>query len=122
MLFAYVVLGILIDVFVYQIFISYHAQSYIESSLVFLSGVFITGLGSRKGLNCGIFKFPIEKFCQIAQSLTSISFSIYRYGVDFLCIIASLILSLVFHLEFFVREGTFISMILISSLVSKYKK
>ncbi|MEG0254608.1 MAG: DUF6198 family protein [Vagococcus sp.] len=118
MLVAVMSFGEVINVVYYHLFSQFTINSYIVNLLVFLLGVFIAGFGTGQVLRLSLLKFPIESFCQLLTEKTSHKFSTYRYGVDIVCVSLSLILSLSFSLPVVVREGTIISLFLLSGVIN----
>lgn len=118
MLVAVMSFGEVINVVYYHLFSQFTINSYIVNLLVFLLGVFIAGFGTGQVLRLSLLKFPIESFCQLLAEKTSHKFSTYRYGVDIVCVSLSLILSLSFSLPVVVREGTIISLFLLSGVIN----
>lgn len=118
MLVAVMSFGEVINVVYYHLFSQFTINSYIVNLLVFFLGVFIAGFGTGQVLRLSLLKFPIESFCQLLAEKTPHKFSTYRYGVDIVCVSLSLILSLSFSLPVVVREGTIISLFLLSGVIN----
>jgi uncharacterized membrane protein YczE len=110
--------GNVVNFFVYSLLGSLTLSSYLSRILLFILGTIIAGIGTGKVLYFEILKFPIENFCLILSQKTSISFQSYRYSIDVACVCFSLLFSVFFSLPIFVREGTAISLILLSSTIS----
>ncbi|HHY27858.1 MAG TPA: hypothetical protein GX523_14150 [Desulfitobacterium dehalogenans] len=66
--------------------------------------------------------FPIESACALLAEKTGAAFSRIRYGVDILSVAGSVLLSLIFSLPLFAREGTVISLFLLTAAISLTKK
>ncbi|MGV3110232.1 YczE/YyaS/YitT family protein [Streptococcus pluranimalium] len=121
MVFSVLFLGYAINFFVYDIFIDLLFSNYIMKIVVFIMGTCIAGFGTGRIIHFGILIFPIEKFCQLMSSLTSREFSSYRYGIDIICVTLSVLISIVFHQPIVVREGTIISLVLLSYIIGRSK-
>ena len=84
----------------------------------FIIGTLISGLATGQVLRLNHLKFPIENFCQLMADRSRFSFKQYRYSVDVLCVIISIGLSTAFSFPLVVREGTAISLFLLSGAIS----
>ncbi|WP_050981821.1 hypothetical protein [Desulfitobacterium dehalogenans] len=73
-------------------------------------------------LNLEVMTFPIESACALLAEKTGVAFSRIRYGVDILSVAGSVLLSLIFSLPLFAREGTVISLFLLTAAISFTKK
>lgn len=118
MLVAVMSFGEVINIVYYNLFSQFTIESYVMNVLVFLLGVFIAGFGTGQVLRLSLLKFPIESFCQLMAEKTPFKFSTYRYGVDVICVSLSLLLSFGFSLPIVVREGTIISLFLLSGVIN----
>jgi len=65
----------------------------------------------------GLPTFALEGFCSAIHVKTGIPFAKFRQWVDFFCVGLVVILTLVFPIEWSLREGTIISMILFGPLL-----
>lgn len=119
---ATVSFGYTINLFCYTFFHHLVFSSYLARVAIFLLGVFIAGFGTGQVLRINILTFPIETFCQLLANKTEWSFSSYRYSVDIICVILSLFISICFNLPVVVREGTIISLFLLSGIISFSRK
>ena len=118
MFFALVFFGVIINIFLYTLFESIILKNYFLRIITFIIGTFFAGMGTGKILKLGVFKFPIEYFCILLSDKTSKSFKFYRYSIDITCILISIFISLNFKLPVFVREGTIISLLMLSGIIS----
>ena len=114
-------LGIVINFFTYQLLGSITLTDYPTRLLLFIIASLIGGFGTGMVLNLKVLAFPIESVCQIISERRAIPFSKVRYSVDIFSVVASLCLSLVMQSEIYVREGTIISLILLSLTISVTK-
>ena len=90
--------------------------------VLFILGTIIAGIGTGQVVALGVLQFPIEKFCTLISERTRYSFQFYRYLVDIFCVSLALGLSISYHLPIFVREGTVISLFLLSWVISWSRK
>ena len=115
---ALIFLGLVINIFLYTLFINITLKNYFLRVLIFIAGTFFAGMGTGKILKLGILKFPIEYFCILLSDKTTKSFKFYRYSIDIICIVTSIFLSLNFKLPIFIREGTLLSLLMLSGIIS----
>ena len=118
MAFATISFGGVINIVYYYFFTPIHLASYPMQLIVFILGVALAGAGTGQVVRINLLTFPIEFFCQILVSQTPYSFSTFRYGVDIICVSLSLFISLFFSLPIVVREGTVLSLCLLSGIIS----
>lgn len=114
--------GTVINFFLYFLLDNLKVDSYLLNVFLFILGTIIAGIGTGQVLVLEQLKFPIEADCEALAQRTKFSFSFYRYGLDILFVSLSVILSLVFHLGINVREGTLLSLFLLSGAISWSKK
>ena len=111
-------LGFVINFFTYQLLGSITLTDYPTRLLLFIIASLIGGFGTGMVLNLKVLAFPIESVCQIISSQRAIPFSKVRYGVDIFSVGTSLVISLITQSDIYVREGTIISLILLSMTIS----
>lgn len=114
--------GSTINLFTYFVFPMFTLHSYLLKCLLFILGTVIAGIGTGKVLKYQLLKFPIETFCLFLAERTDRSFKFYRYSIDLFCILLALILTFSFQLTLMVREGTLISFLLLSPVVTWAKE
>lgn len=114
--------GTVINFFVYYLLSSLSLSSYSLNVSVFILGTIIAGIGTGQVLVLDQLKFPIEAVCEIASKNTRFSFAFYRYGLDIFFVASSILFSLIFQLPLNVREGTLLSLFLLSGAISWSKK
>lgn len=118
MLTTVIFLGTVINILLYTLLSGIVIKNYFFRVLVFIIGILFSGIGTGKVLKLGTLKFPIENFCLLLSDKTFGSFKFYRYSIDIICVFFSIILSLSFKLPIFVREGTLISLFMLSGVIS----
>ncbi|HFU3699187.1 hypothetical protein HO710_00210 [Streptococcus suis] len=121
MILSVILLGFTINYFVYYLLSSFTIDSYICNIGLFILGTILAGIGTGRIQYFGLIKFPIETFCQLLESKSKIPFPFFRYGIDIVCISSSILISSLTNLPLFVREGTIISLILLSYTIGKAK-
>ena len=118
MFIALIFFGIIINIFLYTLLSNINLKNYFLRIIIFILGTTLAGIGTGKILKLGIFKFPIEYFCILLSDKTSKPFKFYRYSIDIICVVVSIFLSLNFKLPVVVREGTIISLLMLSGIIS----
>lgn len=116
---ALLMFGYVVNFFVYNLLSQLIINNYIVRVILFMLGVIIAGIGTGQVVYYQKLKFPIENFCELLSYKTSKSFKFYRYSIDLFSVGLSLSLSIIFHLPIFVREGTIISLVLLSTVITK---
>ncbi|MGL5412001.1 hypothetical protein [Cetobacterium sp.] len=113
--------GSFINYFTYNIFSGLSSLGYIQRLLIFSGGTVISGLSIGIIIYYNIITFPLENVCIKISQMTKISFMKLRYLVDVLSLIISVGISMVGDLPIYVREGTIISMFLLSLSINLAK-
>lgn len=111
-------LGSIINFFSYSILNSFTIESYLLNILLFISGTCIAGFATGRVIHLNVLSFPIESVCQHLGKKTKIPFRFLRYGVDLFSVITSLVISMIWNLPLYIREGTIISLFLLSGVIS----
>ncbi|MGX7198194.1 YczE/YyaS/YitT family protein [Enterococcus olivae] len=117
MLVSLISFGEIINLFLYSLLSQITFTSYGLRLLIFTLGTAIGGFGTGQVLRLDLLKFPIESFCLLVSERSQRSFAFYRYSFDILCVGLSLLLTYLFSLSLFVREGTLISLFLLSGAI-----
>lgn len=113
--------GYVINAFTYYLIPSTLPSSYLLQISLFIGGTIIAGLSTGVVLYLDVITFPMEGFCLTVSKLTNHPFALYRYLIDLICVMLSFILSFTFQLPLFVREGTLISIVLLSFCIQLSK-
>lgn len=111
-------LGSIINFFSYSILNGLTIESYFLNILLFISGTCIAGFATGRVIHLNVLRFPIESVCQQLGNKTKIPFRFFRYGVDLFSVITSLLISMIWDLPLYIREGTIISLFLLSGVIS----
>lgn len=114
-------LGNIINFCSYTVLAPLDLDNYLLKLIVFIIGTCIAGFATGMVISLGILPFPIESVCIVLSELTGFSFAKFRYGIDLFSVTLSLILSLSYNLSVFVREGTLLSLFLLSGVISLTK-
>ncbi|ALS01907.1 hypothetical protein ATZ33_11100 [Enterococcus silesiacus] len=111
-------LGSIINFFSYTILAPLNLENYFLRLVVFIFGTCLAGFATGIVISLGVLPFPIESVCIALSELTGYTFAKFRYGIDLFSVTISLLLSLTYDLPIFVREGTLISLLLLSGVIS----
>lgn len=111
-----VMLGVVVNFFVYTIFGQITVNQYPLRLLLYLSGTTIScfGIGILVRLNLVVFP-PEAASLYLAQKFNT-TFKAVRQKIDFVCILLALLASFVFTLPLTVREGTVMNFFLLPIL------
>lgn len=113
--------GIFVNYFTYNILSGLSSLGYIQRVLLFSGGTVISGLSIGIIIYYNIITFPLENVCIKISQITKISFMKLRYLVDIFSLIISVGISMVEELPIYVREGTIISMFILSLSINLAK-
>ncbi|WP_432666742.1 hypothetical protein R9X47_10310 [Wukongibacter baidiensis] len=116
-----ILLGFFINASIYYVTPYLHLDSYLSKLLTFIIGTTIAGLSTGMIINLNIITFPLESLCHALSGMLKYSFLKLRYSFDIIFIVLSITLSYFFKIQFFVREGTIISLILLSASINLAK-
>lgn len=113
--------GIFVNYFTYNILSGLSSLGYIQRVLLFSGGTVISGLSIGIIIYYNIITFPLENVCIKISQITKISFMKLRYLVDIFSLIISVGISMIGELPIYVREGTIISMFILSLSINLAK-
>lgn len=111
-------LGSINNFFTYTVLAPLSLNNYLLRLAVFVLGTCVAGFATGMVISLGVLPFPIESVCIVLSELTGYSFAKFRYGIDLFSVASSLALSFIYDLPIFVREGTLISLVLLSGVIS----
>lgn len=109
--------GMVINAFTYYFSPLFIPSNYITQIILFVTGTLLAGIATGVVVYFESITFPIEGFCLALSERTKKPFATFRYLIDIFCVILSIILSISFDLSLYVREGTLISLLLLSSSI-----
>lgn len=113
--------GVFVNYFTYNILSGLSSLGYIQRVLLFSGGTVISGLSIGIIIYYNIITFPLENVCIKISQITKISFMKLRYLVDIFSLIISVGISMIGELPIYVREGTIISMFILSLSINLAK-
>lgn len=122
MFLAIIMFGSVIDFFLYGILSNINFTNYTVRMIVFIIGNILGAFGVGRVMHYNTLKFPIEYLCILLEEKFGFKFVFTRYTIETLCVIISLSLSYMYSLPIYVREGTIISLLMFSYIVSWSKK
>jgi len=111
----FLLFGSLVNLYLYEVLIYINTSYYLARIFLLISGVLIGGLSIGIIIHYNLITFPIESFCMELEHLTNKKFAFYRYGLDVFLALLSISISLVFELPLFLREGTIVSVLLLTA-------
>lgn len=112
------IFGFFINFISYEILGNFVVENYGLKVLTMVLGTMIGGASAGLLASLNAITFPIESFCLELSDQSNRSFAFYRYGVDVFSVTVSLLVSFAFNLPLYVREGTIISMVLLTFSMS----
>lgn len=115
---ALLCLGQVINFFTYQVFAELVAPSYLARLGLLVAGTLIGGFSTGMVLNLKSITFPVENTCVELSKLTGIAFAKFRYAVDIVSVVVSVAVSLIYKLPLVAREGTLLSLVLLTAAIS----
>src|SRR5690606_6797389 len=101
--------------FTYQVFADLAPAAYAGRLGLLVAGTLIGGFSTGMVLNLETITFPVENTCVELSKRTGIAFAKFRYAVDVISVLVSITLSLVYKLPLVAREGTVLSLFLLTA-------
>lgn len=114
--------GTLVNFYVYGLLADLNPSEYIVRVLLLAAGTTLGGLSVGVIIHMNVITFPIESLCVELEERSNKSFAFYRYGVDIVSAIISVSMSISLGLPLFIREGTIISMLLLTTAMNFSKQ
>lgn len=109
--------GIIINFFLYQVLSGFTAESYFIKLLLYITGLIIASLSLGAVLAIGIIRFPLESLCLTITELFHRKFTAVRMSFDVIFLAVTIALTLWARTPLQIREGTVISVLLLSPLL-----
>ena len=116
-----IMFGTLINFFTYTILGNISSLLYFQRILLITAGTLVGGLSIGMIIHYNIITFPLESLCLKISERGKLTFVQLRYMVDIFSAIVSVSISLTSHLPLYVREGTLISMLVLSASMNASK-
>ena len=112
-----ILLGTLINFFLYDVLGSVTIDSYLVNLLILLVSLVFMSIVVSAVMVLDMVTFALEGFCLAVAKVTKTEFSKVRQGMDILSVVIVLILTFSFSLPLSLREGTIIGMIFFAPLM-----
>ncbi|MBE7719071.1 MAG: hypothetical protein E7243_06085 [Lacrimispora celerecrescens] len=109
--------GYIINLFLYHLLSIFTVESYIYRVILYLTGLVIASISLGAILAIGIVKFPLESLCLVISDSYKKNFAAVRMSFDVIFLIVTLCLTLLSRAPLQIREGTVISVFLLSTLL-----
>lgn len=118
MFISIITFGWIINIFTYKIFKDLVFNTYILRITFYVIGQLITAISVGVVIFLNVIPFSIESNCIEISEITKKPFAPIRYGFDILCLIISVLISVIGKTPLNVREGTIISLVIFSGVLS----
>lgn len=109
--------GAVINFFLYNILSIFTIENYFCRIVLYMSGLGIASISLGSVLAIGIIKFPLESLCLTISEVFKMKFTAVRLSFDVLFLVVTLIITVLAHTPLQIREGTIISIFLLSTLL-----
>ncbi len=109
--------GYIINLFLYHLLSVFTVESYVYRVMLYLTGLVIASISLGAILAIGIVKFPLESLCLVISEAYKRNFTAVRMSFDVIFLVVTLCLTLLSHAPLQIREGTIISIFLLSTLL-----
>ncbi len=120
--FSVLLFGVLINFFNYKLFGDFILENYVLRLSLITVSTMISGLSIGMIIHYNQITFPLESLCVELAGRSRLTFVQLRYSVDLISVTVSLLISTLYHFPLFVREGTIISMLVLSAAMNFSKK
>lgn len=118
MFISIITFGWIINIFTYKTFKDLVFNTYILRVTFYVIGQLITAISVGVVIFLNVIPFSIESNCIEISEITKKPFAPIRYGFDILCLIISVLISVIGKTPLNVREGTIISLVIFSGVLS----
>jgi uncharacterized membrane protein YczE len=109
--------GVVINFFLYNVLSIFTIENYFYRVMLYIIGLGIASISLGAVLAIGIIKFPLESLCLTISEVFKKKFTAVRMSFDIIFLIATLVITLLAHTPLQIREGTVISIFLLSTLL-----
>lgn len=109
--------GVVINFFLYNLLSIFTIESYVYRIVLYMTGIGIASISLGAVLAIGIIKFPLESLCLTISEMFKKKFTVVRMSFDVIFLGVTLIITLLAHTPLQIREGTIISILLLSTLL-----
>lgn len=109
--------GVVINFFLYNVLSIFTIENYFYRVMLYIIGLGIASISLGAVLAIGIIKFPLESLCLTISEVFKKKFTAVRMSFDIIFLVATLVITLLAHTPLQIREGTVISIFLLSTLL-----
>jgi uncharacterized membrane protein YczE len=109
--------GYIINYFLYQVLSFWTPNHYYQRIILYFTGLIFASISLGGVLAIGIIKFPLESLCLTISEKYHMNFSKIRMSCDVIFLATALLLTFLMKSPLEVREGTVISILLLSPLL-----
>lgn len=109
--------GYIINYFLYQVLSYWTPNHYYQRIILYFTGLIFASISLGGVLAIGIIKFPLESLCLTISEKYRMNFSKIRMSCDVIFLAVALLLTFLMKSPLEVREGTVISILLLSPLL-----
>lgn len=109
--------GYIINFFLYQVLSFWTPSHYYQRIILYFTGLIFASISLGGVLAIGIIKFPLESLCLTISEKYHMNFSKIRMSCDVIFLAVALLLTFLMKSPLEVREGTVISILLLSPLL-----
>ncbi|WP_120196138.1 hypothetical protein [Lacrimispora algidixylanolytica] len=109
--------GYIINFFLYQTLSFWTPNHYYQRIILYFTGLIFASISLGGVLAIGIIKFPLESLCLTISEKYHMNFSKIRMSCDVIFLAVALLLTFLMKSPLEVREGTVISILLLSPLL-----
>lgn len=111
--------GAVINFFLYNVLSIFTIENYFYRIVLYITGLGIASISLGSVLAIGIIKFPLESLCLTISEVSKMKFTTVRLSFDVLFLVVTLIITVLAHTPLQIREGTVISIFLLSTLLGR---
>jgi uncharacterized membrane protein YczE len=119
---AFIAFGYILNFLVYDVFQQYAFPNYVFRLLSLTLGIIMAGSAIGIVTFLRVVTFPVEMVCHHLETLGIMSFMKARYSLDIILIILALLFSFIFQTDIYLREGTIITVLFFSFVMSRSNK
>lgn len=112
-----ILLGTLINFFLYEVLGPITIESYVINLLLLMGALVLTSLVVSAVMVLNVVTFALEGFCMAIAQATKIEFPKIRQAMDILSVLIVLVLTVGFSLPLSLREGTILGMLLFAPMM-----
>jgi len=109
--------GAIINFFLYNVLSIFVVENYFYRIVLYMVGLGIASISLGAVLAIGIIKFPLESLCLTISEVFKKKFTAVRMSFDVIFLVITLIITVLAHTPLQIREGTVISIFLLSTLL-----